>query len=481
MFGSTQSEEKPLDEDTIRDLLDMYHSVPVIKVARKSFLSMTLGEPFTFSIPAIGLESNKDMEKIISAFWMPWLRTVYDWVKLFGICPYYFKKTKGEKPHMIPVVPDIQLGYITVVVNTAHELEYKWYWSHGTHTEQETKMLWVITEDHPSCSGQLNSPLVSLLANYRSLKKLQKSQDIACTQAARPVHLMEYTPNARTANNDELTHLVADFGKAAGITKARRDQMRNQEIRVKTAELYKQLQETHNANTVNSTVSQTLWTDTSAQVLEEMDNGFASRVVALRPDFHYKAAQAPVLVADFYAAESQFNLMAAAIMDFSMELLQPAGQSRSQNVEGAQQFENNRIQETTSFFRAILQPALVIAYRDQFSETMEMAHNWRLSKLKGDPNNAAVLFPELDVVVDLSGSTVNGYDDMRAMWYDGIMTQKDFAETVYKQRNMPSEQIVTLPYPDGVPKERLVRPEKDDAEKKTKPPAHKKTKTKAKK
>src|SRR5262249_45164514 len=153
-------------------------------------------------------------------------------------------------------------------------------------------------------------------------------------------------PNARTANNDELTHLVADFGKAAGITKARRDQMRNQEIRVKTAELYKQLQETHNANTVRGAVQPTMWSDTPEQVLEEMDAGFSNRVVALRPDWHYKPAQTPTLVADFYAAESQFNMMAAAIMDFSLELLQATGQSRSQNVEGAQQFENNRIQET---------------------------------------------------------------------------------------------------------------------------------------
>ncbi len=393
LFGANRSEEISLDEGTIQDLLSMYNNVPIIKIARKSFLSMTLSEPFTFSIPAMGIVSNKDMEKIIQSFWMPWLRTVYDWVKLFGICPYYFKKTKGNKQHNIPIVPNIELGYITVVVNKEHELEYKWYWSHGTSTEQETKMLWIITEDKPDKNGRMRSPLTSLLPNYRSLLKLQRSQDIASTQAARPVHLMEHTPNAKTANNDELTHLVADFGKAAGITKARRDQMRNQEIRVKTAELYKQLQETHNANTMRSNMQATLWTDTSETLLEEMDAGFSNRVVALRPDFHYKAAQAPTLVGNFYEAEAAFNMVASATMDFSLELLQATGQSRSQNVEGAQHFENNRIQETTSFLRGILQPALVIAYREQFTQGMDDARNWRIETLKGDPNNVACLYP----------------------------------------------------------------------------------------
>lgn len=478
LFGASRPEEAALDEGTVQDLLTMYNNVPVIKIARKSFLSMTLSEPFTFSIPALGLVSNKEMEKIIQSFWMPWLRTVYDWVKLFGVCPYYFKKTNGPKAHNIPIVPNIELGYITVVVNKDHELEYKWYWNHGTNSEQETKMLWIITEDKPDKNGRIRSPLVSLLPNYRSLLKLQRSQDVASTQAARPVHIMEFTPNAKTANNDELTHLVADFGKAAGITKARRDQMRNQEIRVKTAELYKQMQNTHNANTIRSTIQPTMWTDTSEQLLEEMDAGFSNRVVALRPDFHYKAAQAPSLVGDYYAAEAAFNMVAAALMDFSLELLQATGQSRSQNVEGAQHFENNRMQETTAFFRSVLQPALVIAYRDQFEQGMDDARNWRISKLKGDPNNVSILYPELDVVVDLSGSTVTGYDELREMLYDGLITQETFGTTVFKQRNMPIEQMVNLKMPDNVDERRLFKPEKDDLGSKTKAPPHKKQKTK---
>ncbi len=459
VFGSNQSEELPLDEATIQDLIGMQTSVPVIKIARRTVLAMTLSEPFTFSIPALGLESRGDMEKIISAFWMPWLRKVYDWIKLLGICPYYFEKTKGPKGHKIPVIPEMGLGYITVVVNKDHKLEYKWYWSHGTHTEQETKMLWIVTEDKPNEKGQIKSPLASLLPTYRSMLKLQKAQDIACTQAARPVHIMEFTPNARTAINDDLTHMVADFGKAAGITKARRDQMRNQEIRVKTAELYKQLQHVHDNNTVRATVQPTMWSDTNEQMLEEMDAGFSNRVVALRPDFHYKSAAMPSLVASFREAEDAFNILAAAQMDFSMEVLQPAGAARAQNVEGATQFINGRVQENASFFKTVIQAALTIAYYDDFKETMEAARSWKLENLGGDPSTVTCLYPELDVVVEFASASASSYAEFKEMWLDGLMTQKTFGTHAFNSKNLPLDQLVGLPFPDGIAKERILKPE----------------------
>lgn len=463
MFGGARLEEAPLDEDTILDLLDMYRSSPVIKLARKSFLSMTLSEPFTFSIPAMGIVSNAEMAKIIEAYWMPWLRVVYDWCQLIGICPYYFED-KGD--HRIPIVPDIELGYITCIVEEkTHKVRYEWSWDHGTAIEVQKDMLWIITENRPTKDGVIRSPLVSLLPNYRSLLKLQKSQDIVVTQCARPVHVIEFTPNARTANDDNLTHMVADYGKAAGIGKARKEQVNNAVLRAKTAELYRAMQETNKANSMNTTVSATMWTDTDARLMEEMDAGFTNRLIVMRPDMKYGAAEKPTLVQDYYKAESQFNVMAAAIMDFSLELLTPTGSARSQNVEGAERFENERIKEQTSFFEGVLRSALIIAYRDSFVAGMDQARTWRVEKLGGDPNEVAFLFPELDVVIDLSSSTVTGYQELKEMHMDGLITKETMGKHAFKNKNMPLEQMVTLDWPDKVPKELLVGPKKDAAAK----------------
>lgn len=462
------SEETALDEATIHDLRDMMRNSAALVLARKSFLAKTIGEPFTFSIPAIGIKSNSDMEKIITSFWMPWLRKVYDWTQMLGICPYYFVKLKGTE-HMIPVVPEMDLGYIAVSISKEHQLEYKWYWSHGTNTEQQKDMLWILTEAKPGKDGTINSPLASLLPTYSSLMKLKRSQDIVVVQRARPVHIMEHMRSNASGKNDDLTHLVADFGaKAAGISKARREASIQQNIRVKTAELYKQLQAAHNANTIKTTLQPTLWTETPADTLEEMDAGFSNRVIVTREDFKYVQAAKPDVVVDYYKAEMQFNTMAAAVMGFSMEILTPVGNARSQNVSGPLDFENDRIREQSNFYVGILKSALIIAYKDQFRQVMDDARNWRITKLGGDPDKVGVLFPELDVQIDMSSASVTTYDELKAMHMDGLITKETMGNHVFKNKNLPMEQLVTLEWPDKVPKEMLVKPQQQKEKEKAK-------------
>ena len=452
---SAQVQLNPLE---IRDLLDMYRSVPVIKVARKAFLSKVLPEPFSFSIPALKMENTPEMTRIIESYWMPWLRKVYDWCKLIGVCPYYLKPIKNSDDHQMPVTPDFSLGHVSIEVQDNHEIKYKWYWNHGTQVNEEKNMLWIVTEDAPDGHGIIRSPLASLLPTYRSLLKLRNAQDVASTQAARPVHVIEYTPNMKTAVDDGLVRLTADFDKAAGIGKARRDRMNQQQLRVKQAELFRQMQEMDHVNRQKSTVQPTMWTDTPDDILEEMDAGFSNRVVQLGEHYKYGQAAKPQLVADYNKFESQFNMMAAAIMDFALELLTPTGSSRAQNVKGAEQYENERIREQSTFFETILQPALVLAYRKRFQSIMDQAHQWRLSRLGGDPSKVIYLYPELDVSVDLSNTTVTNDEDMRVFWKeDAIISKETYAKHVLRNKNIPLEAMHLTQWPDGVPRELLVK------------------------
>lgn len=449
--------EVPLDGDAVRDLFEMYRNVPVLVVARKAFLSKVLAEPFTFSIPKLGITSTPEVGKVINAFWMPWLRQCFDWIKIVGVVPYMFV-SQGD--HMIPFIPDISLGYISVYVTDTNppRIRYKWHYTNSTKVgDEEKNMLWIITEGAPDANGNLRSALASLLPNYRSLLKLRNAQDIASTQAARPVHVIESNPSLRTATDDGLARLTADFDKAAGIGQARRERMQQAQLRVKQSELYRNLRENEMANRQRSTVQQTMWTDTPQDVLEEMDAGFSNRVVALGEHYKYTTAARPQLVADYNKAESQFNLMASAVMDFALELLTPTGSSRSQNIKGAEQYENERIREQSTFFESILQPAIVIAYRKEFQRVMDDARHWRISRLGGDPNNVSYLYPELDVVVDLSNTTVTGDEEMRSYWMDGIISKETYAKHVLRNKNVPLELMQLSMWPDQYPKELLVK------------------------
>lgn len=468
-------EEVELDCDVLADLRRMYHSMPSIKIARESFLSMTLCGPFTFSIPKLGLHSNQDMNVLIERFWMPWLRQIYDNMKILGICPYYFEK---HHDHLVPVVPPLDLGTISVKVTPKHKLEYTWRWNHGFETSEEKKMLWIIGDHAPGRSGVIRSPLASLLPYYRTILVLQQSLEIASTQCAQPTHIVEYHPSQATAKNDDLTQLVATFGeKAAGMSKARQEAARAHEIRVRTAELIKQTQAMQDSNSIRSggiQNKQLMWTDIPRDVAERMDSGLATRMFPLRPDFKYISPQKPSIVTDYHQHLQSFNMMAAAIMDFSMELIMPTGSARTQNIAGSERFENERIKEGLNFFTSVTQIALVVAYRKQFEKTFEDAKRWRINNsIHGDPTAIAEMYPELDVQVDMSCTPFLQYSELKEMWMDGLMDKETFAQHSFHMRSLPHEQINIRDWPDRLPKELLVKPTNP-----TKPPK-KKSKTKS--
>ena len=189
-WGPTNGNETRLDEAAMLDIFNMYHSTPSMKVARDAFMSMTLCAPFEVQIPALNLTSNGDLKVLIETYWMPWLRTVYDWLKMFGVVCYYFKRVR-KTDHYYPVVPEYGSGYISTWINDKHEQKWKWYWTHTAQLEEEKTMHWITSNHYPTIHGVLRSPCSTLLDDYRTVKILRESLEVASTQAARPPYLFE--------------------------------------------------------------------------------------------------------------------------------------------------------------------------------------------------------------------------------------------------------------------------------------------------
>lgn len=461
-------EEVPLDMEAILDIMHMFKHVPEIYIARESFLSMTICGPFTYSIPALGLVSNKDMSRIISRFWIPWQRKIMDNVKQVGFCPFYLEKV-GE--HEIPVVPDMDLGLITVEVTKKHKFKYNWYWNHGFEQTRENGMYWILSDYAPARDGTIRSALASLLPQYRLLRVIEKALASAATQNANPTHVMEYHPNAATAKNDDLTTLVANFGeKVAGVSKNRQDRANSREIRVKTKEFMEQTRAVHNINMYNGMMKQRkiMWTDTTVDELERMDSGFSDRMVPLRPDFKYVQAAKPTIVTDYEKHRSAFAMNAAACMDYSLEFIQPHGSARTQNIQGSERFENERIKQALSFLKQETQNALVLVYRKQFEQGFEERRQWIGRKNGGNAADVAQLYPELDVDVQMACTPMIEYDKLKEMWMDGLMSKETLAHHAFHMYSIPIDQIEVKVWPDKYPKELLVKPNTTNGAKKKK-------------
>lgn len=108
-------------------------------------------------------------------------------------------------------------------------------------------------------------------------------------------------------------------------------------------------------------------------------------------------------------------------------------------------------------------------YRKQFQQGMEEYRQYRSKQLGGDPGRIPFLFPELDVTVDMSVGNNQSYTELRQMHIDGIMSKKQFAEHIYRNRNLPMDQMELFDWPDRVPHELLgVKPKEGGAEPKKK-------------
>jgi len=458
--GGKLGNEVPLHGLEIQDIFKMYHHEPIFKIAEKAFLAKVLREPFTFTIKKLGMKNGAETDIIIKDYWMPWLRKQYAWEKMIGITPFMLVPLKGNSEHMVPYIPDPSMGHITVSTteDKPPKLRYKWYWNHILSGDQEEKkMLWIISDYAPDAAGRIQSPMTSLLGIYRSMIKLRTAQDIASTQAAKPVHVIERNPSMKSAIDDGLARHSANWDKAAGIGKARRERMQQAELRVRQKELHRNLEQMENANRQQSTMQQALWTDTPQQLLEEMDAGFSNRVVTLEDNNKYVTAARPQLVADYNKAEQQFNLMAAATMDFALETLTAVGTARSQNIQGAEQYERDRIREQTTRYETILRPVIILAYRKRLQPILDEANRWMISRLGGDAFKVNMLSLGVDVMIDLSNTTVTTDDEMISYWMNGFVSQKTAAEHILRNKNIPLEKMELSAWPDNYPKERLVK------------------------
>jgi len=443
----TGVQESVLDCQALSDIRRMFYGMPSIQLARDAFLSMVLCSPFSFSIPRMGLQSNESIQRIIERYYMPWQRASYDWMKMVGVCPYYFER-HGE--HLVPIVPDMELGEISVIVNKNHKIEYRWRWTGDCDplNEGDKTMYWIIGDYAPSSTGELRSPLASLLPSYRTILVLQQSLEVASAQCARPTHVMEYHPNAASARNDNLTQLVGTFGeKAAGLHAGRQEMAKAQEIRVRTSELMRQLRETAEGNSGQASAprKRLLWTDLESDAVDRYDAGLSSRVFPMRPDFKYVAPQKASIVADLDKHLHYFNLLAAARMDFSIEFVQPTGSRGGANLGGAERFESERIKEALNFFTAITKTALILAYRKQFEQGFAQAKEWKRKHPRRNgalvAGDVADMYPELDVEVHMSCTPFMSYADLRSMYMDGLMSKETFAHHAFHMRALPHHEI----------------------------------------
>lgn len=118
----------------------IYNNSASIKISTREFKGKLFETPFDVAVVSrgskdvIGKVTQAVKEKLIESYWMPFLIDHYDWIKTFGLCPFYFEPvilTQNFKPAVfyVPVCPKPEMGTIYVYQRKNRSQGYLWRWS----------------------------------------------------------------------------------------------------------------------------------------------------------------------------------------------------------------------------------------------------------------------------------------------------------------------------------------------------------------
>ena len=294
---------------------------PSLKVARDAFTNMVFSTPFRVVCEELGLVSSSEMELIIETYWLPWQKNVYDWLKMFGVCPYMVRKLPGTK-HRIPAVPPLGTGYISTGMDESREQFFEWRYyptnelgmaqnpaavaRMGTN-EPEPNVHWVISDHPPLCNGAYTSLVSTLLQDYQTCKQLRDSMELASYQGTHMPYIFEHHPPKSTAIDDNIIALDNYGERAAGAMMSQVEGLNARKARMKASEFLAAIQMAHAQNSrrsdseyASSSDIYALNSNADRQSMNRNSAGIIEKSWPLRPDFHYVQPAKPVLFGKYF-------------------------------------------------------------------------------------------------------------------------------------------------------------------------------------
>jgi hypothetical protein len=416
-----------VDTDTFKILVEMIRRDDTIINAMRSVLGRVLHAPFWFEIPAMKLMSDSNMEKIIKKHWLPWCETALEWWFAGQVIPFFSDTVEGIP---IPRSPEFKSGMYQRVAGERSVPKFKWFWKSEA-SDADSRVQFIVGRKCPDLDGKFQCDLISLIPFYRAVKAALKAIPKVIEQRVNPTHALERRPpQALKQMDDKLVHLTADFGaKAVGATQLRIEQahaeeQNRQQKRLEQAMI--QQQKTHEQGMTQ--IKPILLSDTNEELLDEMDTGIVSRLYAFPSDYTYRDFVRAELPFDYEKLKRDFDIRAAAIMDYPYELLDSTvkGVGKAAALQGAKTFGDDRIRSLARFFETIVHQVLIHLYKPHFRQLFKNTD----------------LHPELDVSVQFS-ITSNIEDETLFKMYEAeVISKSTLARYLARNHNVPEEDLL---------------------------------------
>ena len=417
-----------LDRESEADIWEIFHRISYIGIAKDAFLSMVLKCPVKARLKSFSLVQSDELAHLLKTHWLTWKRNMYVWLKMFGVCPWYFVKVRNTI-HRYPVVPPFGSGHITTRLNKKHFQEFEWHWSNG---DLEKKMHFEVRRYPPTIYGQFTTPLISLLDDYRSLKIARESLEIAWVNQARPQHILEYKPNIKFHGENDALIRFGDWEqhRYAEATDATNTYSKVHAVRVKNAQ--QRVKDAITANQMLMSNTRYMKTDTASQQFELENGNILKKIVPLPADFTYKSAAIPNVQARMQDLSNAIDAKAASIMDFPVQMMSGSAKTTAQSQNNLRNV-NERVKDWLGFFEERTKNALMLVYGSIIEREM--------ANLNEFIEHGQLFMAHKELVVEMECTPVTTYDDLRKYVTDGIMNVEDFARHAFSLNAIPESQI----------------------------------------
>ena len=413
-----------LNAETEHAVWELFHKVTYVSVAKDSFLAMVLKCPAVIRMESLPMEESEELKYLLKTYWLPWKRDMYMWLKMFGICPWYFKKLRGT-PHKYPVVPKFGSGHISTYLSNRHEQRFKWTWMNG---KDDSKMHFETNTYAPTIFGEIVSPIVSLLEDYRSLKIARKALETAWQCQAQPQHILEFKPTIKYNDQQDALIRFGDWDnwqeRKAETDKAMRGYAYAGSAKVKNAQ-----------NTVQNAIRSNRDAQTGrARKQTEVENAnILKNIVPLPPDFIYKTAATPNVHVKLDELQRALDARASAIMDFPIQMMGSSGKTSAQAQNNLRNV-NERAKSWITYFEDRTKNAFLLGYGDAIQ-------GW-INGVNTFVESGPLFTIHQELCVEMPCTPVVSYDDLQKYVTDGIMSKDDFAKHAYEINALPNSQIV---------------------------------------
>lgn len=353
MFGKNlfrQASEVRLDRDEVADVWEAFYKIPYAQQAHDAFVNMVLACPPEVNLKALDWKNTPELELILQEYILPFLRDSYKWFKCIGLLPYYKKQIRGTN-FKVPVIPPIDAGYITTFLDSKKEQQFRYYYNQDTSPVK--KMRFERLNHMPGLDGRLRSPVAGLLCDFRTVRLIRRSTEIATHTQAHQQHIFEYHPGKQMTGDDNMETLESYGDSIAATVLAQQENLNEMRTDIRRSHLQSAVASAVAANMTHNRPTKLLRSDPDSDQWERNNANLLDRGIPLRPDFSYKTVPAPKVTTSITEVSSRLDRLACVTFDIPYDLIESHGNRSTANVQGNLRFLNERIKEWNRTFTGL--------------------------------------------------------------------------------------------------------------------------------